>query len=116
LEALVPERIAPFTIALSVMRPQGDGQIFGVRNNEIYLFNQPRPIRTAHSSDGWTPQTYRARVSDVQSSLTPLERSGQFPTRFVQANGAMQFELTLNRSMSRAIARDSPTTPIFAAL
>ena len=38
------------------------GQIFGVRNNEIYLFSQPRPIRTAHTADGWTPETILDRV------------------------------------------------------
>ena len=33
------------------------GQIFGVRANEIYLFSQPRILRTLHRSDGWTPET-----------------------------------------------------------
>jgi hypothetical protein len=40
-----------------VRRPgQADvtGQIFGVRNNEIFLFSQPRPVRNAHNSEGWT--------------------------------------------------------------
>jgi hypothetical protein len=35
------------------------GQIFGVRNNEIFLFSQPRPVRNAHNSEGWTPQSIR---------------------------------------------------------
>jgi len=34
----------------------------------------------------------------------------------LQANGAMQFERTLKRAMSSAIARDSPTMPSFAAM
>ena len=34
----------------------------------------------------------------------------------VQANGAMQFERTLKRCMSRAIPRESPTMPNFAAM
>jgi len=33
------------------------GQIFGVRANEIYLFSQPRLLRTLHRADGWTPET-----------------------------------------------------------
>jgi hypothetical protein len=33
----------------------------------------------------------------------------------VQAQGAMQFERTLNFAMSSAIDFDKPTTPIFAA-
>jgi hypothetical protein len=31
------------------------GQIFSVRNNAIYLFNQPRPVKTIHHAEGWTP-------------------------------------------------------------
>ena len=33
----------------------------------------------------------------------------------VQANGDTQFERTLNRAMSSAMPRDSPTIPILAA-
>jgi hypothetical protein len=53
------------------------GQIFGVRNNEIYLFSQPRPIRTAHTADGWTPATVLERVIPLfESDFYPLQRSG----------------------------------------
>ena len=55
------------------------GQIFGVRNNEIYLFNQTRPVRTAHTGDGWTPASVIERVFPTfKSAFTPLERSGEF--------------------------------------
>jgi hypothetical protein len=48
-----------------------------VRNNEVYLFSQPRPIRTLHRSDGWTPQTLDEQLKGAFGpSLTPLERSG----------------------------------------
>ena len=33
-----------------------------MRNNEIFLFSQPRPIRSAHNSEGWTPETVAERV------------------------------------------------------
>ena len=60
---LIPEKIAPFVTALSSDAAAAvTGQIFGVRNNEIYLFSQPRPIRTAHTSDGWTPESVIERV------------------------------------------------------
>jgi NAD(P)-dependent dehydrogenase (short-subunit alcohol dehydrogenase family) len=79
LKKLVPEKIAPLVTALL-----GDagaavtGQIFGVRNNEIYLFSQPRPIRTAHSSDGWTAQTIAERVFPMfANDVYPLHRSGE---------------------------------------
>ena len=58
LRKLVPEKVAPFVIALCADGAQDvTGQIFGVRNNEIYLFSQPRPIRSAHRSEGWTPES-----------------------------------------------------------
>ena len=33
------------------------GQIFAVRGNEVFLFNQPRPIRGMARLEGWNPQT-----------------------------------------------------------
>src|SRR5271168_611874 len=78
LKKLVPERIAPFVIALaSDAGAHVTGQVFGVRNNEIYLFSQPRPIRTAHTSDGWTPETVAERVFPMfEKDFYPLHRSG----------------------------------------
>lgn len=78
LKKLVPEKIAPFVVALtSDAGADVTGQIFGVRNNEIYLFSQPRPIRTAHTSDGWTPETVAERVFPMfRNDFYPLHRSG----------------------------------------
>ena len=78
LKKLVPEKIAPFVVALcSDAAAHVTGQIFGVRNNEIYLFSQPRPLRTAHSSDGWTPQSVIERVLPMfANDFYPLHRSG----------------------------------------
>ena len=46
LQQMTPEKIAPLVVYLASDRAQGiSGQIFSVRNNEIFLFNQPRPIR-----------------------------------------------------------------------
>ena len=33
------------------------GQVFAVRGNEVFLFNQPRPVRALGRIEGWTPQT-----------------------------------------------------------
>jgi NAD(P)-dependent dehydrogenase (short-subunit alcohol dehydrogenase family) len=79
LKQLVPEKIAPFVTALLSDAGAGvTGQIFGVRNNEIYLFSQPRPIRTAHKSDGWTPETIAERVFPMfANDFYPLIRSGE---------------------------------------
>jgi NAD(P)-dependent dehydrogenase (short-subunit alcohol dehydrogenase family) len=77
LKKLDADKIAPFVVALC-----GDGgakvtgQIFGVRNNEIFLFSQPRPIRTAHTAEGWTPETVAERVFDqFANDFYPLHRS-----------------------------------------
>src|SRR5271154_4077847 len=52
------------------------GQIFGVRGNEIYLYNQPRPIRIMARSDGWTPEKLAEHwLPAVKNSFTPLERT-----------------------------------------
>jgi NAD(P)-dependent dehydrogenase (short-subunit alcohol dehydrogenase family) len=77
LKKLVPEKIAPFVVALCSDAGAGvTGQIFGVRNNEIYLFSQPRPIRTAHTADGWTPEAIASRVFDqFANDFYPLHRS-----------------------------------------
>jgi NAD(P)-dependent dehydrogenase (short-subunit alcohol dehydrogenase family) len=75
---LVPEKIAPFVVALaSDQGAKVTGQLFGVRNNEIYLFSQPRPIRTAHTAEGWTPATVAERVfPQFENDFYPLHRSG----------------------------------------
>ena len=82
LKRLVPEKIAPFVTALSSdAGATVTGQIFGVRNNEIYLFSQPRPIRTAHTADGWTAETIAERVFPMfANDFYPLHRSGEIFT------------------------------------
>ena len=79
LKKLVPEKIAPLVTALvSDAGATVSGQIFGVRNNEIYLFSQPRPIRTAHTSDGWTAETIAERAFPLfANDFYPLHRSGE---------------------------------------
>ncbi|PUA19540.1 SDR family NAD(P)-dependent oxidoreductase [Glaciimonas sp. PCH181] len=70
-------KIAPFTCALLTDRARDvTGQIFGVRNNEIYLFSQPRPIRTAHRGDGWTVDTcLEVALPMLKPSFFPLDKS-----------------------------------------
>jgi NAD(P)-dependent dehydrogenase (short-subunit alcohol dehydrogenase family) len=76
-QRMTPEKIAPLAVYLGSDASAGvSGQIFSVRNNEIYLFNQPRPIKTIHRADGWTPETLAAEIKAAFSPLfTPLERS-----------------------------------------
>jgi NAD(P)-dependent dehydrogenase (short-subunit alcohol dehydrogenase family) len=74
---VTPDKVAPLVVYLASDRAEGiSGQILSARNNEIYLFNQNRPIRTLHRSDGWTPQKLADQLkSAFASSFTPLERS-----------------------------------------
>jgi NAD(P)-dependent dehydrogenase (short-subunit alcohol dehydrogenase family) len=74
---MTPEKIAPLVVYLASDKADGiSGQIMSVRNNEIYLFNQTRPIRTLHRSDGWTPEKLAAQLKGAfASSFTPLDRS-----------------------------------------
>ena len=79
-QMMTPEKIAPLAVYLGAAAAAGvTGQIFGVRNNEIYLFNQPRPVRTLHRSEGWTPETIAAQLKGaLANSFTPLERSEDY--------------------------------------
>ena len=74
---MTPEKIAPLVVYLASDRADGiSGQILSARNNEIYLFNQNRPIRTLHRSDGWTPEKLAEQLKGAfATSFTPLERS-----------------------------------------
>jgi NAD(P)-dependent dehydrogenase (short-subunit alcohol dehydrogenase family) len=76
-QRMTPEKIAPLAVFLCAEAAAGiTGQIFSVRNNEVYLFNQPRPVKTIHRAEGWTPETLAAELKTAfASSLTPLERS-----------------------------------------
>lgn len=63
LKKLDANKIGPLCVALcSDTAAKVTGQIFGVRNNEIFLFSQPRPMRAAHTAEGWTPETIAERV------------------------------------------------------
>ena len=77
-QQMTPEKIAPLAVYLASDAAAGiSGQIMAVRNNEIFLFNQPRPIKTIHRADGWTPAELQAQLKGAfADSLTPLERSG----------------------------------------
>jgi len=77
LQQMTPEKIAPLAVYLGSDRAEGiSGQIFAVRNNEVFLFNQPRPVRVLQRSDGWTPEKLDQQLKGAfASSFTPLERS-----------------------------------------
>lgn len=75
IKQMTPEKIAPLAAALfSDAAADISGQIFAVRNNEIFLMSQPRPIRSAHTAEGWTPQSVCERVFPAfRPSMYPLD-------------------------------------------
>jgi NAD(P)-dependent dehydrogenase (short-subunit alcohol dehydrogenase family) len=74
---MTPEKIAPFVVALlSDAGNDVTGQVFGVRRNEIVLFSQPRPIRSVHTAEGWTPQScIDTALPALRASFLRLDRS-----------------------------------------
>ncbi|TDU25833.1 NAD(P)-dependent dehydrogenase (short-subunit alcohol dehydrogenase family) [Panacagrimonas perspica] len=77
LKTMESAKIAPLAVYLgSDLAAQVTGQIFGVRANEIFLFSQPRPVRSVHDARGWTPERIAQHAMPaLQAQFTPLERS-----------------------------------------
>lgn len=77
LQQMTPEKNAPLAVFLaSEMASHVNGQVFGTRMNEIYLFSQPRPVRSVHRSEGWTPQAIAEHgMPALSGSFVPLDRS-----------------------------------------
>ena len=72
-----PDQVAQLAAFLASDAAKGvTGQIFGARGNEIYLYSQPRPIRTMHRGDGWTAEKMAESLLPAwKNSFTPLERT-----------------------------------------
>jgi hypothetical protein len=74
---LTPDKIAPVAVFLgSDAAREVNGQIFAVRGNEIFLMSQPRPLRSVHRSEGWTPETLRDHMlPTLKPSFISLDMS-----------------------------------------
>jgi hypothetical protein len=72
-----PSHQSPLAVYLGSDAADGvTGQIFGVRMNEIFLFSQPRPIRSVHRAEGWTPDSIAEQMRPaMESDFYPLDRS-----------------------------------------
>jgi len=77
LRRMTPDKIAAMAVFLaSDAAAQVSGQIFAVRNNEIFLMSQPRPIRSVQRSEGWTPETIAEHaLPALQADFYPLDVS-----------------------------------------
>jgi NAD(P)-dependent dehydrogenase (short-subunit alcohol dehydrogenase family) len=77
MKQMTPAKIAPLAVALaSDTAADVTGQVFAVRNNEIFLMSQPRPVRSVHRGEGWTPQTVAQHaLPALKGSFYALDRS-----------------------------------------
>ncbi|KXU82883.1 3-hydroxyacyl-CoA dehydrogenase [Caballeronia megalochromosomata] len=78
IKQMTPAKIAPLAIYLASDGARDvNGQIFTVRNNEIFLMSQPRPVRSVHQSEGWTPESIAEHgMPALKASFVPMDRSG----------------------------------------
>jgi NAD(P)-dependent dehydrogenase (short-subunit alcohol dehydrogenase family) len=77
LQQMTPDKNAPLAVFLaSDAAKDVTGQIFAARHNELFVFNQPRPVRSAHRAEGWTPETIaETAMPALKSGFLPLDRS-----------------------------------------
>ncbi len=78
IQQMTPAKIAPVAVYLASDAARAvNGQIFAVRNNEIFLMSQPRPERSVHRSEGWTAETVASHAMPaLQANFYSLDRSG----------------------------------------
>lgn len=77
IKQMTPAKVAPLAVYLASDAASAvNGQIFSVRNNEISLISQPRPVRSIHRSEGWTPQSIAEHAMPaMRASFFELDRS-----------------------------------------
>ncbi len=70
-------KVAPLAVFLvSDAASEVNAQIFAVRANEIMLMSQPRPVRSVHYSEGWTPELIgEIAIPAMRKQFYALERS-----------------------------------------
>ena len=78
LKKMTPDKNAPLAVFLaSEAAKEVTGQIFSARLNELFIYNQNRPVKSIHSENGWTPEGIAERAFPAfKNSMTPNERSG----------------------------------------
>ena len=77
LKEMTPAKIAPLAVYLaSDAATDVSGQIFAVRNNEIFLMGQSRPLRSVQRTEGWSPETIATHaIPALAKHFYPLDRS-----------------------------------------
>jgi NAD(P)-dependent dehydrogenase (short-subunit alcohol dehydrogenase family) len=79
LKTMTADKIAPLVGFLCGDGSQNvTGQVFAVRKNEIFIFSQPRPVRSVHTNQGWSIKSIgETAMPALRGSFTPLEHSPQ---------------------------------------
>lgn len=74
---MTPAKNAPLAVFLASDAARDvSGQVFAVRNNEIVLMGQSRPLRTVHRGEGWTPDLVATHaIPALRPSFLPLDVS-----------------------------------------
>ncbi len=77
LRQMTPGKIAPLAVYLLSDAAAGvNAQVFAVRNNEIFVMSQPRPLRSVHRSEGWSPQFIAEHAMPaLKAAFVPMDRS-----------------------------------------
>ncbi|WP_380871662.1 SDR family NAD(P)-dependent oxidoreductase [Sphingomonas sp. DBB INV C78] len=76
-EGMRADQVAPLAVALASGAAAGvTGQIFGVRGNEVMVFNQPRPAGSVFRPEGWSAGSLvEAGLPALRSRFTDLGAS-----------------------------------------
>ncbi|CUJ46743.1 Putative short-chain type dehydrogenase/reductase Rv0148 [Achromobacter xylosoxidans] len=77
LKKMEANKVAPMAVYLASDAASAiTAQVFAVRANEIMLMSQPRPLRSVHYSEGWTPELIgEIAVPAMRKHFYALERS-----------------------------------------
>ncbi len=80
IKKMTPADIAPLAVFLASEAAQNiTSQVFGVRGKEIFLFSQPRIVRSVHDSEGWTPEKVGEMLEPTMAThFHPLDYSGKY--------------------------------------
>ena len=75
LQRMTPDKNAPIAVFLaSDAAKDVNGQVFAPLHNELFLFSSPRPIRSIHRSEGWTPEAIAEHaLPALKSSFMPID-------------------------------------------
>lgn len=77
LKKMEANKVAPMAVYLASDAASAiTAQVFAVRANEIMLMSQPRPLRSVHHDEGWTPELIgEIAVPAMRKHFYALERS-----------------------------------------